>query len=129
MRPRGRVGHTGRMALSFFINRKRTTCVVTFKGSLTPNDAESLDSCLAEALSQPAQYLILNMAGLASAEAGTSRAFTLFQQGIRSKVKLLICDLQPEAARVLKAEGLIRESEVHPDLMSALQAILSEEKG
>lgn len=117
------------MALSYFINRKRTTCVITLKGSLTPNDEETLDACLREAKAEPAQYYILNMAGLIASESGTSRPFTLFQQGIRASAKLFLCDLQPEVGRELKAEGVIRESEVHPDLMTALQAILNEEKG
>lgn len=117
------------MALSYFINRKKTTCVVTFKGSLVPSDAVSLEACLKEALSDPAKYYILNMAGLSAVEAGTSRPFTMFQQALRSKSKLLICDLQSEPGKAFRAEGVIRESEVHDDLMSALQAILTEEKG
>lgn len=117
------------MALSFFINRKKTTCVITFKGSMTPNDAETLDTCLKEATSQPARYFILNMAGLVNAEAAVSRPFTLFQQGLRASSKLFLCDLQPDAGRVLKGEGVVRESEVMPDLMTALQSILNEERG
>lgn len=117
------------MALSFFINRKRTTCVITFKGSLAPNDADVLEACTSEALKELARYYILNMSGMRDAEAGASRPFALFQQALRAKSKLYLSDLQGDASRILKAEGVIRDTEVLPDLMSALQAILNEEKG
>ena len=117
------------MALSYFINRKRTTCVVTFKGSLAPADGDTLDLCLNEATGELARFYILNLSGLREAEPAASRPFALFQQALRAKSKLYLCDLQSDPGRVLKAEGVVRETELVPDLMSALQTILNEEKG
>ncbi len=68
------------MALSYFINRKKTTCVITFKGSLTPNDAESLDACLKEALLETSRYYILNMGGLKEVEPSVSRRSPYFSK-------------------------------------------------
>lgn len=117
------------MALSYFINRKRSTCVITFSGSISPNDTEVLETCLKEATSEPARYYVLNLGGLQAVEPGASRPFTRFQQELRQGSRLYLCDLQGEAGRTLKAEGLVRESELQPDLLTALQAILNEVKG
>lgn len=117
------------MALSYFINRKKTTCVITFQGSLSLNDSEVLDACLKEATAQPARYFVLNMAGLRDVASEASRPFTLFQQGLRAGSKLYLCDVNSGPLSLFKAEGVIRESEVFPDLLSALQAILGAEKG
>ena len=116
------------MALSYFLNRKKTTCVITFKGSLTLNDVETLEACLKEARAEPAQYYILNLAGVVEVEPNASRPFTLFQHGLRSGSKLYLCDVQPEPERVLKSSGVLREGELCPDLLSCLQAILQAEK-
>ncbi|MGZ3657761.1 MAG: STAS domain-containing protein [Bdellovibrionota bacterium] len=117
------------MALSYFINRKQTTCVITFSGSLTPNDTEILSACLKEATSESYRYIILNLGGIKTADPAASRPFTLFQQALRGNSRLYLCDLQLEPARILKAEGVVRESEAFPDLMACLQAIITEEKG
>jgi anti-anti-sigma factor len=117
------------MALSYFINRKKSTCVITFSGSLAPNDTEVLSTCLKEATSETYRYIILNLGGLKATDPAASRPFTLFQQALRGNSRLYLCDLQSEVARILKAEGVVRESEAFPDLMSCLQAIITEEKG
>jgi len=117
------------MALSYFINRKKTTCVVSFQGALSPNDVDILEECLKEATSTPVRYLVLNLAGLKGADPTAARPFTLFLQALRSGSKIYLCDLQAEPGRILKASGVIRESEVQPDILTALQAILNEEKG
>ena len=117
------------MALSYFINRKKATCVITFTGSITANDAEQLDLCLSETNLEPARHVILNLGGLKSVETDAYRALTLFQQGIRARSKLYLCDLLPEPAKVLKTAGVVRDSEIFADLMTALQAILNSEKG
>src|SRR5690606_13924754 len=113
------------MALTYFLNRKKTTCVVTFKGSITVNDGEVLDQCLNEATAEPSQYYILNLGGLVDVEVPACRPFTLFQQGLRANSKLYICDLQADSGKILKTNGVLRESEILPDLMTCLQAILS----
>jgi anti-anti-sigma regulatory factor len=117
------------MALSYFINRKKTTCVITFKGSLSPTDNELLGTCLKEATAETFAYMILNLGGINGVDPESARPFTIFQQGLRSGSRLYLCDLAPEPSRILKAQGVVRESETFPDLMACLQAILSEEKG
>jgi hypothetical protein len=117
------------MALSYFINRKKTTCVVSFQGSLTLNDVECLELCLKEATAEPAKYFILNLAGLIDVEVGACRPFTLFQHGLRASSKLYLCDIPAEPGKILKGNGVVREGEVNADLMSCLQAIIKEETG
>ena len=116
------------MALSYFINRKKAMCVITLQGSLTSNDVEVLSACLKEAVLEPARNYILNMGGLKDVEPDASRAFTLFQQGLRGNSRLYLCDLNDKIGRMLRAGGIIRESEIFSDLMAVLQAILNEEK-
>lgn len=118
-----------RMALSYFLNRKKTTCVITLQGSLTLNDVEILDACLKEATAETAQYFILNLGGLTDVEPAAGRPFTLFQSGLRAGSKLYLCDVQSEVSRTLKGSGLLRETELTSDLMTCLQAILNAEKG
>jgi anti-anti-sigma regulatory factor len=117
------------MALSYFINRKQTTCVISLTGSLKGSDAEVLDACLKEATSSPVRYFVLNLAGMQVDDIAATRPFTIFQQGLRAGFKLYLCNLQPEAYRLLRTGGIIREPETMPDLLSALQAIMNEEKG
>jgi hypothetical protein len=116
------------MALTYFVNRKKTTCVISFTGSLSPNDAELLHGCLAEAVSEPARHYILNLGGMKGVDLDASRPFTLFQQGLRAESKLYLCSLPPEVARTLKGGGVIREGEIFPDLLTCLQAILNVER-
>ena len=117
------------MALSYFINRKKSTCVIAFKGSLSPNDSELLGECLKEATAEIYRYVILNLGGIKDVDPESARPFTLFQQGLRANSRLYLCDLLPEPARLLKAQGVVRESETFPGLMACLQAILIDEKG
>jgi hypothetical protein len=116
------------MALSYFINRKKLTCVITFKGSLSPNDNELLGTCLREATAEKFAYMILNLGGIKGVDPESARPFTIFQQGLRASSRLYLCDLAAEPARILKAQGVVRESETFPDLMACLQAILMEQK-
>ena len=117
------------MALTFFLNRKATTCVVSFKGTIAASDAECLDSCLREVTGELAKYLILSMGGISKVEAESARSFTLFQQALRGKSKLYLCDLQEAVGSALRAQGVLREAEVKTDLMACLQAIQRAERG
>ncbi len=117
------------MALSYFLNRKKTTCVITMQGSLLIGDVEVLDACLKEATAELPRYFILNMGGVVEVEAAATRPFTLFQSGLRANSKLYLCDVQFEVSRTLKASGVLRESEISPDLLTCLQTILNTEKG
>ena len=117
------------MALTYFINRRTTTCVISLKGSLSVNDVGLLEQCLKEATVEQAKYIIINMGGVKDVEPDMSRPFTLFQQGLRGKGRLFLCDVQPEPEKLLKRVGVLRENECVPDLMTCLQLILNEEKG
>jgi len=116
------------MALAYFINRKKSTCVITLRGSLSRNDEEIFSACLKEATTDIFRYVILNMGGIKGVDPECARPFTIFQAGFRTKSRLYLCDMQTESARVLRAQGVVRESETFPDLLTCLQAILSEEK-
>ena len=117
------------MALGYFINRKKTTCVVTLTGSFTPQDAEVLNQCKTEIISQETLYIIINMGGINSMEPDVFRIFTLFQHELRERAKLMLCDIFPKAEMLMKSGGVIRDSEIFPDLVSALQEILNMERG
>lgn len=117
------------MALSYFINRKKSTCVITFNGSLSPNDQDLLATCLKEATVDMVRCVILNLGGIKEVDPDCARPFTLFQQGLRANSRLYLCDMQTEPARILKAQGVVRENETFPDLMACLQAILRDERG
>jgi anti-anti-sigma regulatory factor len=117
------------MACVYFLNRKRTICVVTMNGTLAGGDKDALDRCLKEVMREPPKYLLLNLGGVTAIEASLSRPFALFQQSLRSSAKLVICGLATGVGRVLKAEGLVRAEEEVEDLVSALQTIMKLEKG
>lgn len=117
------------MALSYFINRKKTICVVTFQGSFTQNDVGTLENCLNEIRSEASQYVILNLGGVSAVDQETCRPLTLFQNGIRVDSKLYLCSIQENPGKLLRGAGVLRESEVVPDLLACLQNILAGEKG
>src|SRR3989338_6152839 len=100
------------MALSYFLNRKRSTCVVTFKGSMSALDEEMLVRCQKEILSEPAKYIVLNLQGLSGIEPDLTRHLTLFQQVLRAESTLIICEILPDVAAFLRPEGVVREAEV-----------------
>ncbi len=112
------------MALTYFINKKRSTCVITLKGNLTPDDVATLDACMKEVLTDAMAYRVLNLAGLADMDLGTSRPFTIFQQSLRESSQLFICGLNVKIQKTLKEHGLVRDPEVQTDLMTVLQVIL-----
>ena len=116
------------MALTYFINRKKITSVISLNGSLTKVDTEVLDKCLEEILSQPSKYIILNLSGFTAVSAGMGPALIKFQQKIREPgAKLYLCNLTRELAAALT--GLVVESEVKADLLIVLQIIMKLEDG
>lgn len=117
------------MACAYFLNRKRTICVITLNGTLVASDAEVLEHCIKAAQSEPTNYILVNLSGITAAEVDVLRPFTLFQQALRSKAKLVICGLTEATESVLKGGGVLRESELAEDLVAGLQLIMKWEKG
>lgn len=116
--------------ISYFINRKKITCVVSLAGTLTEADIPILQNCMEEIETAPARHKILNLSGLADVEPAMARPFTLFQQSLRSgESQLYLCGIPAKLADRLRKEGLIREAEVHPELLVALQVIMKSEGG
>jgi len=116
------------MALSYFINRKKAICVITLKGSLSIDDVEPLEACLKEVMLQPASYVVVNFAGVEQVDVSASRPLTLFQQGLRAKAKLFLCEILPEIGKHFSHLGLVREAETFPNLVACLQEIIVIEK-
>lgn len=112
------------MAFNYFINRKETICVVSLIGAVQPGQEAVLQKSLEETTNAPTRYLVLNMGGVSGFEIEMGRAFTIYQQNLRSHARLFVCNLDPKVLGILKSSGLIREGEVVPDLMGALQQIL-----
>ncbi len=116
------------MALSYFTNKKQSTCVITFAGTLAGVDAGLLEACLSDTLSASTKYVILNFGGLTAIEQSMTRPFALFQSSLRSQSKIFICNIQAPVLKVLNASGVVRDGEVQISLFSCLQMILQLEK-
>jgi hypothetical protein len=117
------------MALAYFINRKQTTCVISLSGSISNKDKEVLEQCLKEAMTEPCLHFIVNMGGIREMDPEGSRPFAHFQQGLRAKSKLYLCNLQIETSTLLKMLGILSDGENFVDLLSCLEAILALDEG
>ena len=112
------------MALTYFINRKETICVVSLIGAIQQGEENTLQKCLDEVTSARSMYLVLNMGGVSAFQMEMGRAFTIFQQNLRSHSRLFVSNFESKILSQLKGSGLVREAEVVSDLMGALQQIL-----
>ena len=115
------------MALTYFINKKSVTYVLSLTGTITAADTDILQKCIDEIDQSSPKYLILNMGAITSISKDAHSALTIFQRTIRQKSTLIICNVNDDILKILKTDGIIRESEVQSDLMSALKMILSME--
>lgn len=116
------------MTFSYFLNRKRATCVVSFNGMLDEDGVPILNTCLNEVMSDSPKYVVLNFGGLLGVEEKVARPFVIFQQNLRDVGSIYLCNLSGSLEAELKAKGIIRDSEIRHDLMDALQAILRNER-
>lgn len=112
------------MALTYFINKKSVTFVASFSGTLEPEDGSVLQRCLDEIQQASPKYLILNLGAVTDIAKEVNRNLVIFQQSIRDKSTLIICNVPKTIAKSLTIEGIMRESEIQQDLMSALKLIL-----
>ena len=116
------------MALTYFINQKSSTTVVSLNGTMAEEDLEVFQKCLDEVNTSPPKYLIINLGGLTDISKAAKRPFTMFQTSVRETSNLIICNIDSEVFKTLKQDGVLRESEVQPDLMTALKWILMLER-
>lgn len=113
------------MALTYYINRKKVTSVISFTGLFDEGEStKTLQQCFDTLKADPAKYQILNLAGATGFEHGAARPFILFQNKLRASSKLFICATPDKILWEMRKQGLIREEEVQADLMVVLQAIV-----
>jgi anti-anti-sigma regulatory factor len=118
------------MPLTYFINRKKVTCVISLTGSLTEADLPIVQKCGEEVDAEPAKYTILNLSGLTEIDPSMAGAFTSFQQSLRAKgSQLFLCGVIPKLLEALKKDGLVRDAEVQFELLVVLQSIMKAEGG
>jgi anti-anti-sigma regulatory factor len=111
---------------SYFFNVKRHVGVVTFSGHLTSSNLPQLQECLNQTISDKSVlFIIINYQGLSKVSDEMAVHLCRFQDEVRKEFSLFICGIPTYLERVFVPQGIIRENEVYPDLLSIIQVLLT----
>ena len=95
-------------------------------GSVSAASNVIFKGCIGEIdTSNTTSDVILNFQGVHSIDPDGVRAIAQLQLSLRSHYRIYLCCLSSDVTRLLNEFGILRNEEVFPDLLKAIQAIMN----
>lgn len=101
--------------------------VVSLSGYLIEENLEDFQKCVVEVESSSVEWIIIDLSNVCDIDRAFVPALTHFQKNIRERhIGIRVSGTSPEHLEYLRKYGILRESELTPDLRTALRSLLTQ---
>jgi anti-anti-sigma regulatory factor len=110
--------------LEYFLSEKTPFLVVSFVGVMSKSESDVIEQCQVEIEKRGGKLVAISLHDVKKIDAIAYPPLVKLQKSIRDRGGFVrVCFVRPELRRVLAERAVIRDHEISPNLLEALEAL------